>query len=136
MASSFGALTLQFDTRTLRHESMSKPSRLVSTRRLSIVKLSMPVASTPNHPPCRMEKSRSVTLRQFFSAMLLLPEPGPPKKFPPVTPPAVGETVGAGEAVGLRGEGTPPTSAAGVPAGEVPVGRVPSPGVAAGPGPV
>src|ERR1041385_8249901 len=67
IASSFGELTLQFETRTLRHESRSKPSRFVSTLTLSIVRLSTPVASRAKCPPLRIEKSRSKTLRQSFN---------------------------------------------------------------------
>ena len=74
--SSHGEFTVQFDTRTLRQQSMSMPSRMVSMSRLSIVRLSTPVASTPNHPPSRILKSRSSTSRQFFKAMVLLPTPG------------------------------------------------------------
>ena len=74
--SSHGEFTVQFDTRTLRQQSMSMPSRLVSIFRLSIVKLSTPVARMPKWPPCRMEKSRRITLWQFFSAIALLPTPG------------------------------------------------------------
>ena len=76
MASSQGELTLVFETCTLRQQSMSMPSRLVSIFRLSMVKLSTPVARMPKCPPCRIEKSRSVTLRQFFRLMDLLPTPG------------------------------------------------------------
>src|SRR4051812_6743672 len=83
--------------RVLRQLSISKPSRFVSTLRLSIVKLSTPVASTPNQPPCRMEKARRLTLRQFFSAIVLFPEPGPPPKLPPRPP---GGGAGAGVEAG------------------------------------
>ena len=76
MPSSQGELTVQLETRTLRQQSMSMPSRLVSILRLSMVRLSTPVARMPNHPPCRMEKSLRMTLRQFLSAMALLPTPG------------------------------------------------------------
>ena len=76
MASSQGELTLVFETRTLRQQSMSIPSRLVSIFRLSMVKLSTPVARMAKCPPCRIEKSRSVTLRQFFKLMALLATPG------------------------------------------------------------
>ena len=76
MPSSHGELTVQLETRTLRQQSMSMPSRLVSILRLSIVRLSTPVARTPNQPPWRMEKSLRITLRQFFSAIALLPTPG------------------------------------------------------------
>ena len=44
-------------------------SRSVSIFKLSMVKLSTPVASMPKCPPLRIEKSRSVTLRQFFRLM-------------------------------------------------------------------
>src|SRR5580704_5206100 len=74
--SSYGELTLQLETRTLRQQSMSIPSRSVSIFRLSIVRLSTPVARIPNHPPFKIEKSRSTTLWQFFSAIALLPAPG------------------------------------------------------------
>ena len=47
IASSFGEFTLEFEMRTLRQESTSRPSRLVSTITLSIVRLSTPVASMP-----------------------------------------------------------------------------------------
>ena len=75
MPSSQGEFTVQLETRTLRQQSMSMPSRLVSIFRLSMVRLSTPVARMPNHPPCRMEKSLRSTLRQFLSAMALLPTP-------------------------------------------------------------
>ncbi len=71
-----GEFTLQLETRTFRQQSMSMPSRLVSIFRLSIVRLSTPVARMPKCPPWRMEKSRRMTLRQFFRAMDLLPVPG------------------------------------------------------------
>ena len=76
MPSSQGEFTLQLETRTLRQQSMSMPSRLVSIFRLSMVRLSTPVARMPKWPPCRIEKSRRRTLWQFFSAMALLPTPG------------------------------------------------------------
>ena len=76
MPSSHGELTVQLETRTLRQQSMSMPSRLVSILRLSMVKLSTPVARMPNRPPWRMEKSLRMTLRQFLRAMALLPTPG------------------------------------------------------------
>ena len=75
MASSHGELTLVFDTRTLRQQSISMPSRFVSMVRLSMVKLSTPVARIPKCPPCRIAKSRSVTFRQFLRLMALLPTP-------------------------------------------------------------
>jgi hypothetical protein len=75
MASSLGELTLVLEMRTLRQESISMPSRLVSIFRLSMVRLSTPVARMPKWPPLRMEKSRSVTLRQSFSAMALSAPP-------------------------------------------------------------
>ena len=56
------ALTLEFEMRTLRQESTSIPSRLVSIMMLSIVKLSTPVARIPKWPPVAIEISRSVTL--------------------------------------------------------------------------
>ena len=52
------------------------PSRFVSIFKLSIVKLSTPVARTPKCPPSRIEKSRSSTLWQFFNAIALFPAPG------------------------------------------------------------
>ena len=55
---------------------MSMPSRFVSIFRLSIVRLSAPVARIAKWPPCSIEKSRNVTLRQFFRLMDLLPTPG------------------------------------------------------------
>src|ERR1700758_1727323 len=76
MPSSHGEFTEQFDTRTFRQQSISIPSRLVSIFRLSIVKLSTPVARIPKWPPCRMEKSRNNTSRQFFKEMDLFPTPG------------------------------------------------------------
>ena len=76
MASSQGELTVQLETRTLRQQSMSMPSRLVSMVRLSRVTLSTPVARKPKWPPLRMLKSRRMTLRQFLRAMALLPTPG------------------------------------------------------------
>ena len=59
MPSSHGELTVQLETRTLRQQSMSMPSRSVSILRLSMVRLSTPVSSMPKWPPLRMEKSRS-----------------------------------------------------------------------------
>src|SRR6266536_4135701 len=76
MAASQGELTLQFETRTLRQQSMSIPSRLVSIFKLSIVRLSTPVARMANQPAANMEKSRKIMLRQFFRAIALLPTPG------------------------------------------------------------
>ena len=76
MASSNGELTVQFETCTLRQQSMSMPSRLVSICSLSISRLSTPVSSIAKCPPASIEKSRKVTLRQFFSAIALLPTPG------------------------------------------------------------
>ena len=76
MASSQGEFTVQFETRTLRQQSMSMPSRLVSIFKLSMVRLSTPVARMANHPAASMEKSRRITLRQFFRAIALLPTPG------------------------------------------------------------
>ena len=73
MPSSHGELTEQFETRTLWQQSMSIPSRLVSIFRPSIVRLSTPVARIPNQPPCWIVKSRRITLRQFLSAIALLP---------------------------------------------------------------
>src|SRR5262245_65425757 len=61
--SSHGELILQFETRTLRQQSMFIPSRLVSIFKLSMVRLSTPVARIPKCPACRIEKSRNVTLR-------------------------------------------------------------------------
>ena len=61
--------------RTLRQASMSSPSRLVSIARLSMVRLSTPVASTAKCPPFRTEKSRSRTLRHSLRAIALLPWP-------------------------------------------------------------
>ena len=52
------------------------PSRLVSILRLSMVRLSTPVARMANHPPCRMEMSLMVTLRQSLRLMALLPRSG------------------------------------------------------------
>ena len=51
------------------------PSRLVSMVRLSIVRLSTPVARIPKCPPFRIEKSRSVTFRQSLRAIALSPPP-------------------------------------------------------------
>src|SRR5947208_2048146 len=76
MASSQGELTLQFETRTLRQQSISMPSRLVSIFRLSSVRLSTPVARMANQPAASIEKSRRMTLRQFFRAIALFPTPG------------------------------------------------------------
>src|SRR5581483_9762149 len=73
--SSHGEFTPQFEIRTLRQQSTSIPSRLVSIFRLSIVRLSTPVARIPKCPPCKIEKSRSSTFRQFLSAMALLATP-------------------------------------------------------------
>jgi hypothetical protein len=76
MASSFGAFTDVFEMRTLRHTSMSIPSRFVSIVRLSIVRLSTPVARIAMWPPRRMVKSRSSTLRESRSAIALFACPG------------------------------------------------------------
>src|SRR5436190_23245001 len=76
MPSSNGELTVQFEMRTFLHASTSMPSRLVSILRLSIVRLSTPVARIAKCPPCRIVISRRFTLRQFFSAIALLPQPG------------------------------------------------------------
>src|SRR5215469_328579 len=96
MASSQGELMVQFEIRTLRQQSMSMPSRCVSIFRLSMVRLETPVARMPKCPPCRMEKSRRTTLRQFLRAMALLatpacsatgPGPSPRlKPFPQMSP--------------------------------------------------
>src|SRR5216684_2115820 len=75
MPSSQGEFTLQFEMRTLRQQSTSIASRLVSIFRLSMVRLSTPVARMAKCPPCRIEMSRRVTLRQFFRLMDLLPTP-------------------------------------------------------------
>ncbi len=75
MPSSHGEFTVQFDTRTFLQQSMSMPSRSVSIFRLSMVRLSTPVNSKPKCPPFRIEKSRKMTLRQFFSAIALFPTP-------------------------------------------------------------
>src|SRR5579863_9606861 len=74
--SSHGELTLQFEMRTFLQQSTSMPSRLVSIFRLSMVRLSTPVARIAKCPPCTIEKSRSVTLRQFFRLISLFPTPG------------------------------------------------------------
>ncbi len=50
MPSSHGELTLQLETRTLRQQSISIPSRSVSIFRLSMVRLSTPVARMPKWP--------------------------------------------------------------------------------------
>ena len=76
MASSHGELTVQFETRTFLQQSMSMPSRSVSIFRLSMVRLSTPVNRSPKWPPLSSEKSRRMTLRQFFNPMALLPTPG------------------------------------------------------------
>jgi hypothetical protein len=76
MPSSKGELTVQFETRTWRQQSRSMPSRLVSTRTLSIVRLSTPVARIAKWPPWRIEMSRMVTLRQSLRLIDLLPQPG------------------------------------------------------------
>src|ERR1700688_3849728 len=73
--SSQGELTLQFEMRTLRQQSTSMPSRLVSIFRLSMVRLSTPVARIAKCPPCKIEKSRNVRLRQFFRLIDLFPTP-------------------------------------------------------------
>src|SRR2546423_1803730 len=49
--SSLGELTVQLDMRTLRQQSMSTPSRLVSIFNPSSVQLSTPVARMPKCPP-------------------------------------------------------------------------------------
>src|ERR1017187_9606691 len=51
----------------------------VSILRLSMVRLSTPVARTPKCPAVRIEKSRSVTFRQSLRAIALLP---PPRAWP------------------------------------------------------
>ena len=76
MPSSHGEFTLQLETRTLRQQSMSSPSRSVSIFRLSMVRLSTPVAKRPKWPAFKIEKSRRITLRQFLRAMALFPLPG------------------------------------------------------------
>src|SRR5882724_7425523 len=76
--SSQGEFTVQLLTRTLRQQSISNPSRFVSTSRLSMVRLSTPVARRANQPPCSTEKSRNRTLWQFFRAIVLLATPGRP----------------------------------------------------------
>src|ERR1039458_7042701 len=75
IASSHGELTLQFETLTLRQHMISMPSRSVSIFRLSIVRLSTPVTSTPKWPPFRMEKSRRITLCALRIASDLFPTP-------------------------------------------------------------
>src|ERR1700683_524329 len=75
IASSQGELIVQFETRTLRQQSTSMPSRWVSIFRLSAVRFETPVARIAKCPPCRMEKSRRGTLRQFLRAMALLATP-------------------------------------------------------------
>ena len=51
MPSSPGELMRQLETITLRQQSMSMPSRLVSIVTLSTVMLSQPVTSIANQPP-------------------------------------------------------------------------------------
>ena len=75
MPSSNGEFTVAFEMRTFWQASTSMPSRFVSILMLSIVKLSTPVARIANQPPCRIDTSRMITLRLFFSAMALLPAP-------------------------------------------------------------
>src|ERR1035438_6393839 len=75
MPSSQGEFTVQLETRTFWQQSISIPSRSVSILRLSMVRLSTPVSSSAKWPPLSIEKSRNVTLRQFLSAMALLPTP-------------------------------------------------------------
>ena len=82
MPSSHGEFTLQFEMRTLRQQSTSMPSRLVSIFRLSMVRLSTPVARMPKWPPCKIEMSRRVTLRQFFRLIDLLPTPAASTRSP------------------------------------------------------
>src|SRR5205814_9764567 len=73
--SSQGEFTLQLETRTLRQQSKSIPSRLVSILRLSTVKLSTPVARIAKCPPWRKETSRIEMLRQFLRLIALSPTP-------------------------------------------------------------
>src|ERR1039457_6153269 len=68
MASSLGELTLVLEILTLRQESISIPSRLVSILRLSMVRLSTPVTRIPKCPAVKTEKSRRVTLWHSFRA--------------------------------------------------------------------
>src|SRR5437868_1980856 len=75
MPSSQGEFTQQLEIRTLRQQSASMASRLVSIVRLSIVRLSTPVARIAKCPPCKIEMSRNVTLRQFFRLIDLFPTP-------------------------------------------------------------
>jgi PAS domain S-box-containing protein len=75
IASSHGVLTLHRLIRTFLQQSMSNPSRLVSTFRLSMVKLSTPVASRAKWPQRNMDKSFSVTFLHSFRLMALLPTP-------------------------------------------------------------
>jgi hypothetical protein len=72
MPSSNGELTVQLETRTFLQQSISKPSRFVSTFKLSIVKLSTPVASIANHPPCKIEMSLMITFLQSSRLIALL----------------------------------------------------------------
>jgi hypothetical protein len=75
IASSFGEFTNEFEILTFRQASISRPSRFVSILRLSIVRLSTPVASNAKWPPCETVKSLSVTFRTSFRAIALLPCP-------------------------------------------------------------
>src|SRR5205823_344933 len=75
MPSSKGEFTEQSDTCTFLQQSISNPSRSVSIFRLSIVRLSTPVASKAKWPPCKTEKSCKFTLWQSFRLIALLPPP-------------------------------------------------------------
>src|SRR5665213_169335 len=72
MPSSNGELTEQLETFTFLQQSISKPSRLVSTFKLSIVRLSTPVANIANHPPCKIEISLMITFRHIKRLIDLL----------------------------------------------------------------
>src|SRR6185437_3327220 len=97
MPSSDGELTVQLETRTFLQQSISNPSRLVSTFKLSIVRLSTPVASIANHPPCKIEMSFIITLRQSNRLMALLGRTSPflpllTNPFPHIFPVPIIET--------------------------------------------
>src|ERR1019366_3879282 len=95
MPSSQGEFTVQLETRTFLQPSMSMPSRLVSIFRLSIVKLSTPVARMAKWPPAKIVKSRITTFRQSLSAMALLAIPVRTVSL------ALGKNSGAGLDVGM-----------------------------------
>src|SRR5271155_1859794 len=74
--SSAGEFTVQLEMRTLEQQSISIPSRLVSSVTLSMVRLFTPVARIAKCPPLSTEISRMRTRLQFFNPIALFPIPG------------------------------------------------------------